>query len=106
MTIYNALKPKKPLTVDTSKLREDKIGKAATFQFLQACMSELKFPPSDCFLITDLYAGDTGGFVKVRAWRTSHATLIRPFIATDLKSFCGYRLKQQDAYQSIGHKAH
>lgn len=65
MTIYNALKPAVPLEVDASRLGEAKIGKAATFKFLQACLAELKFPPNECFLITDLYGGDTTGFVKV-----------------------------------------
>lgn len=65
MTIYNALRPAVPLNVDVSKIGESKIGKAATFKFLQACMAEQKFPPNECFLITDLYGGDTTGFVKV-----------------------------------------
>ena len=65
MTIYNALKPRVPLEVDASRLAEAKLGKAATFKFLQACLTDLKFPASECFLITDLYGGDTTGFVKV-----------------------------------------
>ena len=65
MTIYNALKPAKPLEVDASRMGEAKVGKAATFKFLQACLTDLKFPPNECFLITDLYGGDTTGFVKV-----------------------------------------
>ena len=65
MTIYNALQPRVPLEVNSSKVTESKLGKAATFKFLQACLAELKFSPSECFLITDLYGQDTGGFVKV-----------------------------------------
>lgn len=65
MSIYNALKPAVPLKVDSSRIGEAKIGKAATFKFLQACLTELMFPPNECFLITDLYGGDTTGFVKV-----------------------------------------
>ena len=65
MTIYNALRPAKMLNVDTSKVKEKDLPKAATFKFLQACMSDLKFAPSECFLITDLYGEDTTGFVKV-----------------------------------------
>ena len=65
MAIYNALLPKAPLHVDASRMAESKVGKAATFKFLQACLTDLKFPPSECFLITDLYGGDTTGFVKV-----------------------------------------
>ena len=67
MTIYNALRPAKPLSIDPSKVREKDVPKAATFKFLQACMSDLKFESSECFLITDLYAEDTTGFVKVRS---------------------------------------
>ena len=65
MTIYNALNPEVPLEVNQSKVTEAKLGKAATFKFLQACLEELKFPPNECFLITDLYGQDTTGFVKV-----------------------------------------
>ena len=65
MTIYNALKPAVPLKVDRGKIGEAKVGKAATFKFLQACLTDLMFPSNECFLITDLYGGDTTGFVKV-----------------------------------------
>lgn len=65
MTIYNALRPKVPIEVNQSKVTEAKLGKAATFKFLQACLEELKFPANECFLITDLYGQDTTGFVKV-----------------------------------------
>ncbi|KAL9040091.1 MAG: hypothetical protein Q9214_004621, partial [Letrouitia sp. 1 TL-2023] len=65
MTIYNALQPERPLEVDATKLAESNIGKAATFKFLQACLTDLMIPPNECFLITDLYGGDTSGFVKV-----------------------------------------
>lgn len=63
MTIYNASLPARPLQLDPST-REDKVGKATTFKFLQACMTELKIPAHDCFLITDLFGEDTTGFVK------------------------------------------
>lgn len=68
MTIYNALQKGTPLKVDASKIGEAKIGKAATFKFLQACLTELMFPSNECFLITDLYGSDTTGFVKVSCW--------------------------------------
>ena len=64
MALFNALRPPVPLALDRP-VAESKRGKAATFKFLQACMSELKFPAGDCFLITDLYGKDTTGFVKV-----------------------------------------
>lgn len=75
MTIYNALNPEVPLEVNQSKVTEAKLGKAATFKFLQACLEELKFPPNECFLITDLYGQDTTGFVKVSRKRTLHHVL-------------------------------
>ena len=65
MTIYNASRPAQPLTLDASRMAEVRIGKAATFKFLQACLTDLKIPANECFLITDLYGGDTTGFVKV-----------------------------------------
>ncbi|CAL8580137.1 Guanine nucleotide exchange factor for Cdc42p [Xanthoria parietina] len=65
MTIYNASKPHSPLHVDANRLAERQIGKAATFKFLQACLTDLMIPANECFLITDLYGGDTTGFVKV-----------------------------------------
>ena len=72
MTIYNALKPKVPLEVDASRLPEAKLSKAATFKFLQACITELKYPARECFLITDLYNPDTTGLVKVSlTWCTA-----------------------------------
>ena len=63
LTILNAQRAV-PLTVDSSTA-PDKIGKKATFKFLEACLHELKFPSSECFIITDLYGSDTTGFVKV-----------------------------------------
>lgn len=64
ITIYNAFNPAVPLKVDSS-ISEAKMAKHAAFKFLQACMSELKFPAQECFLITDLYGENTTGFVKV-----------------------------------------
>ncbi|KAI4172588.1 MAG: hypothetical protein LQ343_003435 [Gyalolechia ehrenbergii] len=65
MTIYNAFQPHNPLNVDANRVAEKSVGKAATFKFLQACLIDLKIPPHECFLITDLYGVDTTGFVKV-----------------------------------------
>lgn len=64
MILYNALRPAHPLVLGAG-VKEDKKGKAATFKFLQACVNDLKFPAEDCFIITDLYADDTTGFIKV-----------------------------------------
>lgn len=65
LTVYNAFQPRLLLEVDSSTVSDSKVGKKATFMFLEACMKELKFPSSDLFLITDLYGEDTTGFVKV-----------------------------------------
>ena len=65
MTIYNASMPERPLKVDATNIREEKVGKVTTFKFLQACMAEFGIPPNECFLITDLFGEDTTGFVKV-----------------------------------------
>jgi cell division control protein 24 len=65
MAIYNALKPRTRLEIDETKVTEKKRPQAATFKFLQACLTELKFPAEECFIITDLYGDDTTGFVKV-----------------------------------------
>ena len=65
MALYNALQPRIPLEVNNSSIAESKLGKAATFKFLQACMNDLRFHSADVFLITDLYGKDTAGFVKV-----------------------------------------
>jgi cell division control protein 24 len=64
MTVYNALGPAKPIQVD-SKLPLAKQAKSAAFKFVQACMTELKFPSDECFQIRDLDGDDTAGFVKV-----------------------------------------
>jgi len=64
MTIYNAFRPARPLTVDPN-ISEAKMAKHAAFKFLQACLQDLKFPPAEMFLITDLYGENTTGFVKV-----------------------------------------
>lgn len=65
MTVYNALNPEIPLTVDEGRVAEAKRAKTASFKFVQACLKDLNFPPDECFLIMDLYGDDTTGFVKV-----------------------------------------
>lgn len=66
MTIYNASEPETSLSLDPATIQSGKAGKKATFKFLQACMTEMQFPPTECFLIVDLYNDSTTGFVKVR----------------------------------------
>lgn len=65
ITIFNASNPDDPLEIDPAKVPEAKRPKAATFKFLQACLQDMAFPQQDCFLITDLYAENTTGFIKV-----------------------------------------
>ncbi|KAK0310352.1 Guanine nucleotide exchange factor for Cdc42p [Friedmanniomyces endolithicus] len=61
--LYDTLNPSRPIQL--KGIKEEKIGKAATFKFLQACVNDLKFAQEDCFIVTDLYGDDTTGFVKV-----------------------------------------
>ncbi|KAF2750029.1 hypothetical protein M011DRAFT_456744 [Sporormia fimetaria CBS 119925] len=65
MDIYNTLGPKVPLAVDEHKVTEKNRGKTAAYQFMKACLEELKFSSEDCFVLRDLYGNDTTGFVKV-----------------------------------------
>lgn len=64
MLLYNALRPQQPLSMPQG-VKEEKKAKAATFKFIQACITDLKIPNEELFIITDLYGDDTTGFVKV-----------------------------------------
>ncbi|MCJ1314458.1 hypothetical protein MMC25_008140 [Agyrium rufum] len=64
ITVFNALNPEKPLLVN-AQMAPEKLGKHATFKFIEGCRAELKIPPEQMFIITDLYGSDTTGFVKV-----------------------------------------
>ncbi|KAI2632135.1 hypothetical protein GGR54DRAFT_627602 [Hypoxylon sp. NC1633] len=64
LTIYNCLQPEVPLEVDPSA-NELKQPKIAVFKFVEACLRQLKIPPSESFVISDLMGNDTTGFVKV-----------------------------------------
>ncbi|PNY30064.1 Rho guanine nucleotide exchange factor scd1 [Tolypocladium capitatum] len=65
LAIYNSLQPAEPLKVDDPNASEAKKSKIAIFKFVQACMKELRVPPAESFVITDLMGNDTSGFVKV-----------------------------------------
>ncbi|KAH7148300.1 Pleckstrin homology domain-containing protein [Dactylonectria macrodidyma] len=65
LAIYNSLQPDTELKVDDANASEAKKSKIAVFKFVQACMKELKVPPTESFVITDLMGNDTSGFVKV-----------------------------------------
>ena len=65
LVIYNSLQPAEALKVEDPNASEAKRSKIAIFKFVQACMKELKVPPAECFVITDLMGNDTSGFVKV-----------------------------------------
>ncbi|KAI7903535.1 uncharacterized protein BX663DRAFT_551254 [Cokeromyces recurvatus] len=65
-TLYNALKPVKPLSVESDpNLNARNSCKANVYHFIVACRQELLFPEEDMFTISDLYQDDTNGFVKV-----------------------------------------
>lgn len=65
LAIYNSLQPAEPLKVEDPNASEAKKSKIAIFRFVQACMKELRVPPAESFVITDLMGNDTSGFVKV-----------------------------------------
>lgn len=70
MTIYNALGVGERLEVDEST-PEKKRADLAAYKFLQACITKLGFPTSECYMLNDLKTGTTrdinmSGFVKVR----------------------------------------
>lgn len=64
LTIYNCLQPENPLEVDPNA-SEARKPKLAVFKFVEACLKQLKIPPSESFVINDLLGNDTTGFVKV-----------------------------------------
>ncbi|KAI0025168.1 hypothetical protein F4780DRAFT_416708 [Xylariomycetidae sp. FL0641] len=64
LTIYNTLQPENRLNVDGISDAK-KRAKMAIYRFIEACLKQLQIPPSQCFLLTDLMADDTTGFVKV-----------------------------------------
>lgn len=73
MTIYNALGPPEPLEVDESTVTEKKRADLAAYKFLQACITKLGFPTSECYMLGDLKMGTSrevnmSGFVKVGLW--------------------------------------
>ncbi len=68
MTIYNALQPAEPLRIDEATVPEAKRPKSAAFKFVQACLKDLKLPPGECFVLSDLFGDDTTGFVKVSSY--------------------------------------
>ncbi|GAB7364520.1 hypothetical protein MBLNU230_g5328t1 [Neophaeotheca triangularis] len=63
--LFNTLKPDAPIQAPNNGVKRDKMGKASSFKFVQACMDKLKFEADDCFIMQDLYGDDTTGFVKV-----------------------------------------
>ncbi|KAI7881297.1 hypothetical protein K492DRAFT_194416 [Lichtheimia hyalospora FSU 10163] len=65
--LFNALHMGTPIKIaqrDTS-LNQLNACKASVYHFLVSCRKYLNFPEEDVFTITDLYQGDTNGFVKV-----------------------------------------
>lgn len=66
-TLYNALNPATPLTVENDPtLNARNCCKAIVYHFIVACRNDLKFPEEDMFTITNLFSDDTNGFVKVK----------------------------------------
>lgn len=65
MTIYNVLQPAEPLKIDEGSVPERNRPKRAAFNFVNACLKDLKLPSGECFVLSDLFGDDTTGFVKV-----------------------------------------
>lgn len=65
--LFNALHMGTPIKIADRdpNLNQLNACKASVYHFLVACRTQLKFPEEDVFTITDLYQGDTNGFVKV-----------------------------------------
>lgn len=71
ISIINALNPDKPVDLSKSAGNEKKRLQAAVFKFIHTCVTDLKIPPEDCFILSDLYGDDTTGFVKVSGEKIS-----------------------------------
>lgn len=64
VTAFNYLRPDDAIQIPHDG-REERRSKSASFKFLQGCINKLGFPAESCFIISDLYGEDTGGFAKV-----------------------------------------
>lgn len=64
ITIYNVLQPAEPLTVDPA-ISDAKKPKSAASKFVLRCLTDLKLPPEEVFVLNDLFGEDTTGFLKV-----------------------------------------
>ncbi len=64
ITIYNVLQPEVPLQAD-DRVSEAKRAKSAASKFVLRCLSELKLPAEEVFVLNDLFGEDTTGFLKV-----------------------------------------
>ncbi|KAI8374333.1 uncharacterized protein BYT42DRAFT_547391 [Radiomyces spectabilis] len=65
-TLYNALMPDHPLKCDDNpNLTHVNTCKASVYHFIVACRTHLHFPEEDVFTVSDLYQGDTNGFIKI-----------------------------------------
>ena len=62
--LYNSLEPETPLALGDG-VRQDKIGKRATYKFIEACFNDLQLPKEESFIVTDLFSDNTTGFAKV-----------------------------------------
>ncbi|KAB8337187.1 hypothetical protein FH972_021490 [Carpinus fangiana] len=64
VTLFNYLRPNDAIKISDDG-KEERRSKSASFKFLQGCIAKLGFPADGCFIISDLYGEDTGGFAKV-----------------------------------------
>ncbi|CAM1500436.1 Fc.00g095980.m01.CDS01 [Cosmosporella sp. VM-42] len=105
LDIYNSLRPTEELKVEDANASESKKSKIAIFKFVQACMKELRVPPSESFVITDLMGNDTSGFVKVTqvvnyvldlAEQGGHLMQLQPYPEDDIGPVAGLQMTYRD----------
>lgn len=65
ITIYNILQPGNPYRLDDEKISEAKRPKNAASKFVVKCLTDLKLPAEEVFVVSDLFGTDTTGFLKV-----------------------------------------
>lgn len=61
LLIYNALQPSEPLEVDGASVAETKRAQMAMYKFTQACITQLRFLPAECYMLSDLKPPDSKG---------------------------------------------
>lgn len=101
LTIYNSIKPDIPLNPADLPMDPARRPKAATFQFINACLKQLQIPAGDCFIVSDLMNTDTTGFMKVRLSPSTVAYGVSCLPATNTPI-----VGAAQSYMQSGHPSH